>query len=72
MHLHGVKVLSCISHVQLFVTLWTIECQAPPIIRFSRQEYWNSCHFLLQGSSQPKDQTHISYASSIGQQFLYH
>ena len=33
--------LSHFSHVQLFVTLWTIVHQAPLSIGFSRQEYWN-------------------------------
>ena len=31
--------LSCFSPVQLFATLWTIACQAPLSMRFSRQEY---------------------------------
>ena len=29
------------SYVQLFETLWTISCQAPLSMRFSRQEYWS-------------------------------
>ena len=33
--------LSCFSHVQLFVTLWTVACQAPLPKEFSRQEYWS-------------------------------
>ena len=40
--------LSHFSHALLFVTLWTVACQAPLSIGFSRQEYW-SCHALLQG-----------------------
>ena len=35
-----VKVKS-LSHVQLFTTLWTAAYQAPPSMRFSRQEYWS-------------------------------
>ena len=31
--------LSHFSHVQLLVTSWTIACQAPPSMGFSRQEY---------------------------------
>ena len=27
------------SHVQLFVTLWTVACQVPLSMGFSRQEY---------------------------------
>ena len=34
-------VLSCISCVPLFVTPWTVYCQAPPSMGFSRQEYWS-------------------------------
>ena len=34
-------VLSRFSNVQLCVTLWTIACQAPLSMRFSRQEYWS-------------------------------
>ena len=29
------------SHVQLFVTLWTVACQASLCMGFSRQEYWS-------------------------------
>ena len=38
--------LSC---VWLFATPWTIAHQAPLSMGFSRQEYWSSCHLLLQG-----------------------
>ena len=34
-----VCMLSRFSHVQLFVTLWTVVCQAPLSMGFSRQEY---------------------------------
>ena len=34
-------VLSCFSHVWLFVMLWTVACQAPLSMGFSRQEYWS-------------------------------
>ena len=32
---------SFFSHVQLFATLWTVVCQAPLSMGFSRQEYWS-------------------------------
>ena len=32
--------LSHFSHVWLFVTLWTVACQAPLSMGFSRKEYW--------------------------------
>ena len=34
-------VLSHFSHVQFFATLWTVVCQAPLSMEFSRQEYWS-------------------------------
>ena len=33
--------LSCFSHVWLFVTPWTVASQAPLSMGFSRQEYWS-------------------------------
>ena len=41
--------LSCFIHVQLFVTLWTVACQAPLSMRFCRQEYWNRLPWLPSG-----------------------
>ena len=37
------------SWIPLFVTTWTVACQAPLPMEFSRQEYWSGCYFLLQG-----------------------
>ena len=34
-------VLSCLRHVRLFVTPWTVAHQAPLSMGFSRQEYWS-------------------------------
>ena len=42
-------VLSHYSYALFFVTLWTLACQSPPSIGFSRQECWVGCHALLQG-----------------------
>ena len=36
--------------VRLFVTPWTIACQAPVSMEFSRQEYWSGLPF-----SSPRD-----------------
>ena len=41
--------LSHFSHVQLFVTLWTVACQAPLSVRFSRQKYWSGLPCLPPG-----------------------
>ena len=35
-----------LSHDQLFVTPWTVVCQAPLSMGFSRQEYWSGLPFL--------------------------
>ena len=55
-------VLSRFSHVQLFVTLWTVACQVPLSMGFFRQEYWNGLPCPPpEESSQPKDRTCISW-----------
>ena len=33
--------LSCFSHVQLFVTQWAVALQAPLSMGFFRQEHWS-------------------------------
>ena len=38
-----------LSHVQLFVTPWTVARQAPLSMEFPRQEYWSGLPFLLPG-----------------------
>ena len=43
---HKVKLL---SHVQLFATPWTVAYQAPPSIKFSRQEFWSGLPFPFPG-----------------------
>ena len=49
------------SHVQIFSTPWAVDCQAPPSMGFSRQEYWSSLHFPFPGDiSQPRDQIRVS------------
>ena len=44
-----VCMLSRFSHVQLFVTLWTVTCQVPLSTGFSRQEYWSGLPCPLPG-----------------------
>ena len=39
--MHSTCVLSRVSHVRLCATLWTVACQDPLSIGFSRQEYWS-------------------------------
>ena len=38
--------MKSLSRVRLFATLWTVACQAPPFMGFSRQEYWSRLPFL--------------------------
>ena len=38
---HILCAYSSLSRVQLFATPWTVACQAPPSMGFSRQEYWS-------------------------------
>ena len=45
-NIHYAQSLSC---VQLFVSLWTVACQAPPSMEFSRQEYWSGLQFSTLG-----------------------
>ena len=35
------ELLVLLSHVWFFVTPWTVVCQAPLSMGFSRQEYWS-------------------------------
>ena len=42
-------------------------------MEFSRQEYWSGFTIsYFRGSSQPRDQTHISCISCMGRRILYH
>ena len=43
-------VLSHISRVQLCVTLWTVACQAPQSMGFTRQENWSGLPFPSPGA----------------------
>ena len=46
---HYACMLSCFSCVWLFATPWTVACQAPLFMGFSRQEYWRGLPFLPPG-----------------------
>ena len=39
-----------LSHVRLFVTLWTIACQASQSMGFSQQENWSGVPFPPSGN----------------------
>ena len=54
-----------------FATLWTVACQAPLFMEFSRQEYWSS-HALLQGIFLTQGLNSISCVSCITGRFFTH
>ena len=62
-----VCMLSCFSHVQLFMTLWTVTYQAPLAMVILQCIAMPSSR----GSFQPRDRTHISYVFFIDC-FFYH
>ena len=66
-------VLSLFSHVQFFVTLWTITHQASMSMGIlqARILEWVAVP-SFRGSSQPRDWIHISYVCCIGRWVLYH
>ena len=62
--LQSVKVKPLIR-VRLFATPWTVTCQAPQSMEFSREEYWCSLPFPFPGDlPDPEDQTQVSFITS--------
>ena len=59
--LHDYWKVKSLSRVQLFATPWTVACQSPPSMEFSRQEYGGGCHFLLQGIFLTQGLNPVSY-----------
>ena len=47
---YGIGIVKSLSHVQLFVTPWTVAHQAPLSMGFSRQENWNGLPFPTSGN----------------------
>ena len=61
------------SVVSNSATLGTVARQAPLPVRFPRQGYWSGLPFPPPGVFlTQEDQTHISHASCLGKQILYH
>ena len=59
-----------LSHVQLFVTPWTITQQVPLSMEFSRQKYWSRLPFPSPGDL-PNPGLHLLWLL-LGRQILYH
>ena len=57
-HLTSIRTHACMLshfiHVQLFGTPWTVACQVPLSMGFSRQEYWSGLPF-----PPPEDLPHL-------------
>ena len=58
-------VLSCFSHVWLFLTLPIVACQTPLFMEFSRQESWSELPFPPSGDHLNPDQTCVYPVSGI-------
>ena len=69
--MQGAGMLSRLSHVRLFVTLWTLACQPPMPMGFSRKEYWSGVAMpSSRGPSQPRDPTCVSCGSYVAGRFF--
>ena len=71
MYIHACLV-SHFSRVRLFVTLWTVACQAALSMGIlqARLLEWVAMP-SSKGPSQPRDQIYISFVPCIGRQVLY-
>ena len=72
--LQNACVHACVlSHVQLFVTLCTVACQASLSMGFSRQIYWRGVAISFsRGSSWARYWTCLSWVSCLRKHALYH
>ena len=67
--------MAVISHsvISDSATPYTVACQAPLSMEFSRQEYWSGLPFPPPGDlPDPGDRTSVSCISWIGRRILYH
>ena len=62
--------VSVSAQLSNFATPWTVACQAPLSMKFSRQEYFSIVISCSRGSSWPRDWTRVSYVSWISRQIL--
>ena len=63
------KVNVLVSVMSDLVNLWTIAHQAPPSVKFLRQEYGVGCHSFLQGIFLTQE---LNPGLMHGRQILYH
>ena len=68
----GPWMLKSVSCVWLSVSLWTVACQVPLSMGFSRQEYWSGLPFFFsRGFSPPRDRTCTSCVFLCCRQILH-
>jgi len=69
----GIQPHHCMTNSRVFVTLWTVVCQAPLYMGFSRQEYWSGLPSPPPGDLLDPwiDSHHVSYVFCIGRPVLY-
>ena len=63
--------LSCFNHVWLCVTLWTIACQVPLSMEFTRPEYWSGLPCSPAGDRLYSGIKTKSHVSCIGRGFFF-
>ena len=64
---------NCFTCVQLSVTLWTIACQSPLSLGFSRQGYWSGLPRPLPGDlPDPRIEPMSLMSPESGGRVLYH
>ena len=68
-HIYVCVCAQSLSCVRLFVTLWTVACQASPCIAFPRQEYWSRLPFTSPRDL-PRDQAQVSHVSALAGGFF--
>ena len=66
------SVLSHFIHIQLFVTPWTVACEATRSMGFSRQEYWSGLPFPPPGDLPNPDIKSASSALQVDSLPLSH
>ena len=67
-----VCMLTCFSRVRLFATLWTVVCQAPLSMEFSRHGFWSGLPFPPPGDLPNPGVKPATPESPAGRQVLYH
>ena len=67
-----VCMLTCFSRIRLFATLWTVACQAPLSMEFSRHGYWSGLPFPPPGDLPNPGVKPATPESPAGRRVLYH